>query len=158
MEKDYTVWTTNQTNKEILFIHISSNLVTERVEINTTNSISKLETENINDNIKNLSDDVHDNKEIEYVKAISGMSIRNRATKIKIRRFYIISDRGRKSAAAWCNKSGIITFMGRKKHWQHWRYWIGMESVRTINEKGFWANFISWRKGTWDICLQERWK
>ena len=82
MEKDYTVWTTNQTNKEILFIHISSNLVTERVEINTTNSISKLETENINDNIKNLKDDVHDNKEIEYVKAISGMSIRNRATKL----------------------------------------------------------------------------
>ena len=101
MEKDYTVSTKNQTNKEILFIHISSNLVTETVEINTTNSISKLETENINDNIKNLSsDDVHDNKEIEYVKAISGMSIRNRATKIKIRRFYIISDRGRKSAAA----------------------------------------------------------
>ena len=83
MEKDYTVWTTNQTNKEILFIHISSNLVTETVEINTTNSISKLETENINDNIKNLSsDDVHDNKEIEYVKAISGMSIRNRTTKL----------------------------------------------------------------------------
>ena len=82
MEKDYTVSTTNQTNKEILFIHISSNLVTETVEINTTNSISKLETENINDNIKNLSsDDVHDNKEIEYVKAISGMSIRNRVTK-----------------------------------------------------------------------------
>ena len=82
MEKDYTVSTKNQTNKEILFIHISSNLVTETVEINTTNSISKLETENINDNIKNLKDDVHDNEEIEYVKAISGMSIRNRTTKL----------------------------------------------------------------------------
>ena len=90
MEKDYTVSTTNQTNKEILFIHTSSNFITETVEINTTNSISKLENENINDNIKNLSsDDVHDNKEIEYVKAISGMSIRNRTTKAKLDDFML---------------------------------------------------------------------
>ena len=90
MEKDYTVSTTNQTNKEILFIHTSSNFITETVEINTTNSISKLENENINDNIKNLSsDDVHDNKEIEYVNTISGMSIRNRATKAKLDGFML---------------------------------------------------------------------
>ena len=65
-EKDYTVLTTNQTNKEIPFIHTSSDLVAQTVEINTTNCISKLQTKNINDNIKNTSsDDAQDNKEIE---------------------------------------------------------------------------------------------
>ena len=48
------------------------------------NSISKLQTENINENIRNSSSDhPHGSKEIEYVKAIPGMSRRNRATKTK---------------------------------------------------------------------------
>ena len=48
-------------------------------------TISKLETEDINENIKNSSrDHPHDSKEIEYVKTIPGTSIRNRATKTKL--------------------------------------------------------------------------
>ena len=58
-------------------------MVAHKIEINTTKSISKLQTENIkNQNIKNTSgDDAHGNKEIEYVKIISVTSTRNRAAK-----------------------------------------------------------------------------
>ena len=51
----------------------------------TQNFISKLENENINENIKNSSSDhPHDSKEIEYAKTIPGTSLRNRATKTKL--------------------------------------------------------------------------
>ena len=47
--------------------------------------MSKLETESINENIKNTSsDDPHDNREIEYMKAITGPSMQNSATKTKL--------------------------------------------------------------------------
>ena len=85
MEKDYTVSTINQANKETSCLQTSSNIVAQTIEVNTTNSISKLETENINENIKNSSSDhPHDSKEIEYVKTTPGTSIRNRATKTKL--------------------------------------------------------------------------
>ena len=53
MEKDYTVSTINQANKETPCLRTSSNIVAQTIEVNTTNSISKLETDNINENIKN---------------------------------------------------------------------------------------------------------
>ena len=85
MEKDYTGSTINQANKETPCLQTSSNIVAHTIEVNTTNTISKLETENINENIKNSSrDHPHDSKEIEYVKTIPGTSIRNRATKTKL--------------------------------------------------------------------------
>ena len=85
MEKDYTVSTINQANKETSCLQTSSNIVAQTIEVNTTNSISKLETENINENIKNSSSDhPDDSNEIEYVKRIPGTSIRNRATKTKL--------------------------------------------------------------------------
>ena len=85
MEKDYTVSTINQANKETPCLQTSSNIVAQTIEVNTTNSISKLETENINQNINNSSSDhPHNSKEIEYVNTIPGMSIRNRATKTKL--------------------------------------------------------------------------
>lgn len=47
--------------------------------------MSKLETESINENIKNTSsDDPHDNREIAYMKAITGPSMQNSATKTKL--------------------------------------------------------------------------
>ena len=47
------------------WLQTSSNIVVQTVKANTTKSISKLQTENINKNIKNSSsDDPHDNKEI----------------------------------------------------------------------------------------------
>ena len=77
--------TINQANKETPCLQTSSNIVAQTIEVNTTNSISKLETENINENINNASSDhPHDSKEIEYVKAIPGTSMRNRATKTKL--------------------------------------------------------------------------
>ena len=83
MEKDYTVPTTSQANKKTPSLYTFSNVVAHKIEINTTKSISKLQTENIkNQNIKNTSgDDAHGNKEIEYVKIISVTSTRNRAAK-----------------------------------------------------------------------------
>ena len=53
MEKDYTVSAINQANKETPCLQTSSNIVAQTIQANTTNSISKLETENINENIKN---------------------------------------------------------------------------------------------------------
>ena len=155
MEKDYTVSTINQANKETTCLQTCSIIVVQTIDVNTTNSISKLETENINENIKSSSSDhPHDSKEIEYVKTIPGTSIQNRATKTKLG--HVKSDRERKSFVPWSNKSGIVSFMG-KKHWGIWRYWIGMESVLTKKRREFWANFIDRRKGTLDICLPERW-
>ena len=85
MEKYYTVSTINQANKETPCLQTSSIIVAQTIEVNTTNSISKLETENINENIKNSSSDhPDDSNEIEYVKRIPGTSIRNRATKTKL--------------------------------------------------------------------------
>ena len=82
MEKDYTVSTINQANKETPCLQTSSIIVAQTIEVNTTNCISKLETENINENIKNSSSDhPDDNNEIEYVKTIPSTSTRNRATK-----------------------------------------------------------------------------
>ena len=76
--------TINQANKETPCRHASSNIVAQTTEINSTNSISKLETENIN-NIKNASsDDLHNSKEIGNIKTIPGTSIRNRTTKAKL--------------------------------------------------------------------------
>ena len=94
MEKYYTVSTINQANKETLCLQTSSNIVAQTTEVNTTNSISKLQTENINENIKNSSSDHHHySKEIEYVKTIPGTSIRNRATKTNFRRYHVKLDR-----------------------------------------------------------------
>ena len=85
MEKDYTVSTINQANKETPCLQTSSNIVAQTIEVSATNSISKLETKNINENIKNSSSNhPHDSKEIEHVKTIPGTSIRNRATKTKL--------------------------------------------------------------------------
>ena len=47
MEKDYIVPTKNEANKETLCLYICSNVVAHKIEINTTSSISKLQTENI---------------------------------------------------------------------------------------------------------------
>ena len=96
MEKDYTVSTINQANKETTCLQTCSIIVVQTIDVNTTNSISKLETENINENIKNSSSDhTDDSSEVEYVKAIPDTSIRNRAT---IRRYHVKSNRERKSA------------------------------------------------------------
>ena len=85
MEKDYTVSTINQANKESPCLQTSGNIVAQTIEVNTTNSLSKLETENIKENIQNSSSDhPHASKEIEYVKTIPGTSIRNRASKTKL--------------------------------------------------------------------------
>ena len=85
MEKDYTVSAINQANKETPCLQTSSIIVAQTIEVNTTSSISNLETENINENIKNSSSDhPDDSNEIEYVKRIPGTSIRNRATKTKL--------------------------------------------------------------------------
>ena len=85
MEKDDTVSTINHANKETPYFQTSSNIVAQTIEVNTTNCISKLKTENINENIKNSSSDhPHDSKEIEYVKTIPGTSIRKRAPKTKL--------------------------------------------------------------------------
>ena len=85
MEKDYTVSTINQANKETPCLQTSSNIVPQTIEVNGTNSISKLQTKNINKSIKNSSSDQHhDSKEIEYVKTNPGTSIRNCATKTKL--------------------------------------------------------------------------
>ena len=76
MEKYYTVSTINQANKETPCLQTSSIIVAQTIEVNTTNCISKLETENINENIKNSSSDhPDDSNEIEYVKTIPGTSI-----------------------------------------------------------------------------------
>ena len=42
IKKDYTVSTINQTNKETPCLQISSIIVAQTIEVNTTNSISKL--------------------------------------------------------------------------------------------------------------------
>ena len=90
MEKDYTVSTINQTHKETPCLQTSRYIVAQTIEVNTTNSISKLHTENINENIKNSSsNDPHDNKEIEYVKTIPGTSIRKRTTTTKLDDFML---------------------------------------------------------------------
>ena len=96
MEKDYTVSTINQANNETPCLQTSSIIVAQTIEVNTANFVSKLETENINENIKNSSSDhTDDSSEVEYVKAIPDTSIRNRAT---IRRYHVKSNRERKSA------------------------------------------------------------
>ena len=85
MEKDYTVSAINQANKETPCLQTSSNIVAQTIQANTTNSISKLETENINENIKNWgSGHPQGSKEIEYVKTIPGASIWNRTTETKL--------------------------------------------------------------------------
>ena len=85
MEKDYTVSTINQANKETRCLQTSSNIVPQTIEVNATNSISKLQAKNINKSIKNSGSDHHHNsKEIGYVKTISGTSTRNLATKAKL--------------------------------------------------------------------------
>ena len=85
IEKDYTVSTINQANKETRCLQTSNNIVPQTIEVNATNSISKLQTKNINKSIKSSSSDHHHNsKETEYVKTIPGTSIRNRATKTKL--------------------------------------------------------------------------
>ena len=85
MEKDYTVSTINQANKETPCLLTSSIIVAQTIEVNTTSSILNLETENINENIKNSSSDhPDDSNEIEFVKRIPGTSIRNRAAKTKL--------------------------------------------------------------------------
>lgn len=87
---------TNQTNNDIPFIHTSSNIVTQTVEINNANSLSKLNTENINDNIKNTNSDIN----IEY--RICKNNSRHVNTKpsyrSKIRQFHVTSDREKKLA------------------------------------------------------------
>ena len=84
MKKDYIMSKICLANKETPCFHMSSNIVSQTIEINITNSISKLKTENIIENIKNTSsDDPHDNREIEYIKAIPGTSIRNSVIKTK---------------------------------------------------------------------------
>ena len=68
----------------------SSNIVVQTVKVNTAISVSKLQTENINKNIKNSSsDDPYDNKEIQYVKTTPNTSMQNRATKTKFADFMI---------------------------------------------------------------------
>ena len=93
MGNDCALSTVNQANKKTTCFRTSSNIIALTVEINTTNTIMaimKLQTENINDNIKNTSsDDSNDNKEIEHVKTIPGTSMRNRATKIKLNYFML---------------------------------------------------------------------
>ena len=85
IEKDYTVSTINQANKEARCLQTSTNIVPQTIEVNATNSVSKLQTKNINKSIKNSSSDHHHNsKETEYVKTIPGTSTRNRATKTKL--------------------------------------------------------------------------
>ena len=53
MQKDYAVATINQENKETACLYTSSNIVTQTIETTSNNSISKLQTKNTNDNIKN---------------------------------------------------------------------------------------------------------
>ena len=85
IQKDYIVSTKNQVNKDIPWLHTSSNIFAQKIEINSTNSISKLEAENINDIIKNTSrDDPHGSKEIEIIKTIPDTKPQNRATKTKL--------------------------------------------------------------------------
>ena len=85
MEKDYTVLIINQVNKETPCLQTSSKIIAQTIEVNTTNSISKPQTENINQSIKNSSNAHHHGiKEIKYVKKIPGASIPNRATKTKL--------------------------------------------------------------------------
>ena len=85
MEKYYTMSTINQANKKTPCLQASSKIIAQTIEVNTTNSISKLQTGNINESIKNSSSAHHQGiKEIEYVKTTPGTSIPNRATKTKL--------------------------------------------------------------------------
>ena len=52
MEKDYTVSKINHANKETPYLQASSNIVAQTIEVNTTNSISKLETEMLTRTLK----------------------------------------------------------------------------------------------------------
>ena len=52
MEKDYTVSKINHANKETPCLQASSNIVAQTIEVNTTNSISKLETEMLTRTLK----------------------------------------------------------------------------------------------------------
>ena len=45
MEKDYAVSTINQANKETPCLQTSSTIAAQTIEVNTTNSVSKLETQ-----------------------------------------------------------------------------------------------------------------
>ena len=45
MEKDFTVSTINQANKETPCLQTSSTMAAQTIEVNTTNSVSKLETQ-----------------------------------------------------------------------------------------------------------------
>ena len=85
MEKYYTMSTINQANKKTTCLQTSSKIIAQTIEVNTTNSISKLQTGNINESIKNSSSAHHHGiKEIEYEKTTPGTSIPNRATKTKL--------------------------------------------------------------------------
>ena len=85
MEKDCTVLIINQVNKKTPCLQTSSKITAQTIEVNTTNSVSKPQTENISDSIKNSSSAHHHSiKEIKYVKKIPGASIPNRAIKTKL--------------------------------------------------------------------------
>ena len=136
MGKDYTVLTINQANKETLSLEKSSNIVAQTIEVNATNSISKLQTKNISNNIKT-------------VKTVPFISIQNRCTKNKIRRFHVKSiEKVNGLSYEVINLTSSVLW--GKKHWPFWRYWILMESFLTKKREGFWANFIYRGKGTLD--------
>ena len=118
MEKDYTVSTINQANKETRCLQTSSNIVPQTIEVNATNSISKLQAKNINKSIKNSGSDHHHNsKEIGYVKTISGTSIRNLATKAKLDDIMLNQiEKGNRLSHEVINLA-LSFFMGKKRHW-----------------------------------------
>ena len=117
MEKDYIVSTINQANKETPYLQASSNIVAQTIEVNTTNSISKLETENINENINNSSSDhPHNSKEIEYANTIPDTSIRNCATKTKLDNTVLNQiEKGSRLSQELINLASSLLW--EKKHW-----------------------------------------
>ena len=105
-------------NKETPCLQTSSIIVAQTIEVNTTNSTSKLATENINENIKNSSNDhSNDSNEIEYVITIPSPSIRNRATKTKLDDIMLNQiEKGSRLSHEVINLASS-SFMGKKKHW-----------------------------------------
>ena len=109
--------TINQANKETPCLQTSSNIVAQTIEVNTTNSISKLETENINENINNSSSDhPHNSKEIEYANTIPDTSIRNCATKTKLDNTVLNQiEKGSRLSQELINLASSLLW--EKKHW-----------------------------------------
>ena len=128
------------------------------------NSISKLQTESINENIKNSSSDhPHDSKEIGYVKTIPGISIQNRATKTKsddiiynqIEKGNRLSDKviNLASSLLW-EKRNIGGFEDTKLEWNHFSQRRGKDfgQILFIEEKEHWI-FAYWKSESHDnIC------